>query len=407
MAARESGFMPGDAPAPVALARKALGGFFLCGILMSFLGAILPAWGYHVRSDYPTIGNYFLALNIGMLAFVTPAQRAAARKGLTFALVLGCVLASAGFWFLAATGPPVSHWYRFGGLVVLGASSAFLNTTLFHAISPMYRQDPAATVNLGGVSFGLGCLLTALVVSGAFYVYTTGAILFFLGAVPAFFAGLFVKYGFQGSVASGQPPLRQALDDFRSPAAVLFAGLLFFQFGNEWAIAGWLPLFLVQRLGVSPANSLLLLAFYWLALFVGRVAAQALLTRVPHGRLLIGSALSALFGCFILSFTNNQFGAATGLLFTGGGFSLIYPLVVEKIGSRFPYYHPGFFNGLFSLGVTGGLLAPWTLGYFAHWWGLGAVMALPLLGTCMVFLLLLVILLEARLSASFRRSGEV
>src|SRR5260370_30333715 len=49
-------------------------------------------------------------------------------------------------------------------------------------------------------------------------------------------------------------------------------------------------------------------------------------------------------------------------------------LVVEKIANRFPYYHPGFYNGIFSLGITGGLLAPWTLGYIAQAWGIRAVM---------------------------------
>ena len=58
--------------------------------------------------------------------------------------------------------------------------------------------------------------------------------------------------------------MRQAFADFRSLAAVLFALLLFVQFGNEWAIAGWLPLFLIQRLGISPESSLMLLAAYGL-----------------------------------------------------------------------------------------------------------------------------------------------
>lgn len=180
---------------------------------------------------------------------------------------------------------------------------------------------------------------------------------------------------------------------------MLFTLLLFFQFGNEWAIATWLPLFLVQRLGISPATSLLLLALYWLALFVGRVVAQMVLPHASHVRLLLGSVISALFGCFILFFTDNVFGAVTALLLVGGGFALVYPLVVERIGHRFPYYHPGFFNGLLSFGVSGGLLAPYTLGWFAHWWGIRSVMLLPLLGTCTVFLLLLLILAETKLTS--------
>jgi fucose permease len=74
----------------------------------------------------------------------------------------------------------------------------------------------------------------------------------------------------------------------------------------------------------------------------------------------------------------------------------VYPLVVEKIGGRFPYYRPGFFNGIFSIGLTGGLLAPWSLGFFTDAWGIGAVMKLPLLGTLMVVLLLVAIWAEAR-----------
>ena len=85
---------------------------------------------------------------------------------------------------------------------------------------------------------------------------------------------------------------------------------------------------------------------------------MAILPRVRHGRLLMGSVLAALFGCLILFFTNNGFGAATGALFVGAGFASIYPLVAEAIGRRFPYYHPGFFNGIFSFALVGGLLAP-------------------------------------------------
>jgi len=85
----------------------------------------------------------------------------------------------------------------------------------------------------------------------------------------------------------------------------------------------------------------------------------------------------------------------------GGGFASVYPLVVGKIGRRFPYYHPGFFNGIFSLAMTGGLLAPWSLGYFTDRWGIGVAMLLPLLGTLMVFVLLVLIWAEAK----FREAG--
>lgn len=389
---------------PVVLARKALGGFFLSGLLMSFLGAVLPAWGYHLRFEFHIIANYFLALNLGILISVPLANKLLKGKGLTVALVTASALACASLLYLAAMGPPAPSWTRWIGVSLIGAAAGLLNTALFHAISPVYRRDPAATVNLSGVAFGLGCLVAALLVYSAFYVYTTGAILFLLAVIPGIFVGAFLKNPIPMPELQEPRPLRQALSDFQSPAAILFALLLFFQFGNEWAIAGWLPLFLMQRLGVSPETSLLLLSFYWFALMVGRIAAQVLLARVAHGRLLAGSVLAAFFGCLIVTFTDNLFGAVTGVLLIGGGFAMIYPLVVERIGSRFPYYHPGFFNGLFSLAVTGGLLAPWTMGYFANWWGIQMAMVVPLFGTVAVFALVGLIWLEALLTAPPKRA---
>jgi len=262
-------------------------------------------------------------------------------------------------------------------------------------------------VNVSGTLFGLGCLVTALLVAGTYYVYTVPAILILFAVIAGFFALTFSRARFFAVSAPVQLPIRDILRDFTNLGAVLFALLLFFQFGNEWSIAGWLPLFLIRRLGISPASSLLLLALYFAALLIGRIVAQALLKRIRHSALLMSSVVSAMLGSIILTSTTNRFGAVMGVLFVGGGFAAIYPLVVEKISGRFPYYHPGFYNGIFSLAFTGGLLAPWMLGYLADFWGIQAIFIGPLLGTVVVFLLSLLILLEAKLTGSseVRRVG--
>jgi hypothetical protein len=132
------------------------------------------------------------------------------------------------------------------------------------------------------------------------------------------------------------------------------------------------------------------------------VVILAILPSVPSGKVLMTSVPAALFGCAILLSTDNRFGATVGIFLVGGGFASVYPLVVEKIGVRFPYYHPGFFNGIFSFALTGGMLAPWSLGLFADLWGIRVVMLLPLLGTLMVFILLMLIWAEARFGSIAR-----
>ncbi len=385
--------------APAPSAGRALAGFLLSGFLFALLGAVLPAWGYHLDPPkFVTVGNYFLSLAVGVIASTQLSARILSRKSLRFQLVFACAAGCAGLLSMALV-TPAAHWlWRMPGLAVVGLAVGLLNAGLFHAISRVYSRDPARTVGLGGIYYGLGCLAATLLVAGTFYAYTVPSILILMAIVPGMFAGVYAQTPLAKSAQVVQRPFRQVLRDFRSLGAILFALLLFFQFGNEWSIAGWLPLYLVRRLGISPPASLWLLALYWLALLVGRVIAVPILPKVRHGRLLGGSVLAAMFGCLLLASTNNEFGAGTGVLLLGLGFASIYPLVAEKIGHRFPYYHPVFFSGIFSFALFGGLMAPATLGYAAAVWDIGVVIALPLLGTWMVTALLALIWLESKVT---------
>lgn len=379
---------------------RALAGFFVSGLLLAFLGAILPSWQHHLSSEYGTVGLYFVGLIAGILASVWISPSLIEAKGIGWTLAFACAAASSALLYLAFVSPPFSPWWRVGGMALVGCSAGILHTAIFNAISPMYRHDPVATVNLGGMLFGLGCFTVALLVSGTFYIYSAPTIQVWIAIIPGLFGWLYVRSRFTAQPAAHAPSPHAVLAELRSPGAVLFSLLLFFQFGNEWAVAGWLPLYLSQRLGISPATSLGMLAMYWFALLIGRVVAQWMMPRVRHTRLLITSVLGAMFGCIVLIATNNLSGAIAGVLLVGGCFAPIYPLVVERIGHRFPSYHPGFYNGLFSFAIAGGLLAPCVLGYLAPLLGIWIVMGLPLAGSVMVFLLLMLVWLEARFNTA-------
>jgi fucose permease len=388
--------------APAPSAGKALAGFLLSGFLFALLGAVLPAWGYHRDPpEFITIGNGFLSLAVGVIAAHQLSAAILARKSLRFLLVFACTLGCAGLLSLALATPPV-HWlWRMPGLATLGLAVGLLNAGLFQAIAACYSHEPVRMAAMGGIYYGLGCLAVTMLVAGTFYAYSVPVILLLMALVPGLFAILYARTAVGEKVPVAQSDMRQVLRDFRSLGAVLFALLLFFQFGNEWSVAGWLPIFLVRRLGMSPPASLGVLAFYWMALLVGRVVAVAILPKVRHGFMLGGSVLAALFGCLLLaraSWAGSQSGVMAGVLLLGAGFASIYPLVAGKIGGRFSYYHPAFFSGIFSFALFGGLIAPATLGYAAAFWGIGVVVALPLVGTFMVSALLLLIWLESKVT---------
>ncbi len=382
------------------LARKTLAGFFLSGLLASFLGAILPVWRYHLTEDFLVVGHYFLAMNAGILVALPLWRYVLPRRKLSLVLSFACAIACASLLYLAALSPATLPWWRMAGIGGIGCGTGLLNIALLQALAPVYKVNPSATLSLAGTFFGLGCVVTAVLVAGTFFVYTVPSILILLAAAPGYGAGIYALARPRMEDQGVQPSFRKGLSEFRTAASVLLALLLFFQFGNEWAIAGWLPLYLTRRIGVSPEGSLLMLAVYSLALVVGRVVVLSILPVLSHARLLGVSVLAALLGCTILFSTNNRFGATAGILLTGAGFAAIYPLVAEKVGSRFPDYHPSFFRGIFAFALTGGMLAPWSLGLFTNLWGIRVVMLLPLFGTVMVFLLVIIIWAEAKFSDS-------
>ena len=392
---------PADPPAlGAAIVFKTLAGLLISGLLVALPGAILPFWRHHIESRYLLIAVYFLAQNAGLLGARLWAPRLGRAYGLAAAMSASCWLAVGGLLVMGVF-LPEAHWgWRVGGLFLTGSAAGLMNMAVFASTSGAYERRPAAAVNVGGMFYGTGCLVCALAIGGSYFSYSIPLTALLLLLLPAGGCLLYAHARIPDHTQRVATHWAETAREFRSPAAVLLALLLFVQFGNEGAIGGWLALFLTQKIGMSPASSIFLLALYFAALLGGRILAQVLLGSVSHGRMLFGSVLMGLFGCLILAFTNNLFGAVTGVLLCGLAFSAVLPLTFERIGDRFPYFRPGFSYGIFSIALTGGLLAPASIGLYAYWFGIDVVMVVPMCGSILVLLLVLLIFLEARLHGS-------
>src|SRR5436305_6352156 len=80
--------------------RRALGGFFISGLLLGFLGAILPSWEHHLSSEYLTIALYFIGLIAGVLSSVWISPPLLERKGVGWTLSFACALAATSLVYL-------------------------------------------------------------------------------------------------------------------------------------------------------------------------------------------------------------------------------------------------------------------------------------------------------------------
>jgi fucose permease len=391
-------------------ARDWLSGFILGGVLLGLLGSLLISWQYHIETAPELIGLHFLALNAGYVIAAATAQRVMRFLSIRCVALFACGVGFISLLALSFLVPPVSPLWRIIGLGFVGVAGGALGTALLYALEPYYKTAPAAAASLSGALFGCGCLLATFVTGITYFMGSVQIETALLALVPLIYFVLYAKNRYPAALRAIQPrsdasAARESLKDLRNIAAILFSLVLFFQFGNEWAIAGWLPLFLIHRLGSNPEWAIFALALYFLALLSGRLLARALLPLVNHRRLLLASIVFAVLGYLLLSFTGSFLGALLAIVFIGAGFAPVYPLLTETLDERFAY-QPGFYNGIFSVAITGAMSAPWILGYVDSTFGIRYVMLMPALGSVAVFILTLLIMLEAHLMGGSRRRRD-
>ncbi len=391
-------------PPPEIPAKSLLGAVILLGVILGLLGSVLPVWGYHRLDAFVLAGNHFLAMALGLVLGNSLSAIGAVRcPRLFFGPLPGCVFLVAGVALFALLPPPFPVQWQLGGALCLGLSLGSLAVMIFHHIGTVYRFNTSTGFQFIGLAALAGVFATPVVV--ALFVISSGPLALLAFAAPGVLiaGGALRKMGRSGPQAHPPAqPLRSAARDFRSPAVILLAILLFFQLGSEVSVVGWLPIFLIQRVGMSPALALYALAAFVFALLAGRTAAQALHERARRNRIVLIGLAVAILGCLMLLFTNNVFGAFLGAMLAGFGFAPVLPMAFDRMNQRFPYYHTGVINLIFTIGLLGGLLAPYSLGLAAGGFGIGIVMLLPIAGSVVVSALVILMWLEARLTGSAR-----
>ena len=315
--------------------------------------------------------------------------------------MIACGVACVSLAALTWIAPPTGTGWRIAGLAVLGMSAGALTPALLHAMEPAFSASPAPTANIAALLFGCGCLVATLITGIAYAAESVRWATIAARRPPAVLSlSVSAQQPSAGKEPRGAAPeedaLREMLKDLRTIATVLFSLLVFFQFGNEWALAGWLPLFLIHRLGISPVLALAGLGLYFLSLMIGRAIAQPLLANLHHWRMLVASIFLAITGYLCLSFAAGLGGATVAITVIGIAYGPIFPLIAEQLDDRFSY-HPAFYNGMIAIAVSGAMSAPWLLGYIDAYFGMQYVMFIPAFGSVAVLILALLLMLEARL----------
>ena len=238
-----------------------------------------------------------------------------------------------------------------------------------------------------GVFFGFGALTIPFLIGTLLAVLGMRPILLLaviLSLVPFL---LFSASRFPRAKQAQGFPMKDAARIGRDPLLWLCAFVLFFQSGNEFTVGGWISTHLQETFGVAPASAALVLAGYWGAIMAGRFVSSRILTALGPSRLVLLSAFLALAAALLLRGAPSAVPAAAGAVLIGLGFAAIYPTTLAVVGGNFAAFTGTAFSVVISVGLAGGMLAPWLAGRIAAASGLRRGLFLPVANCAMIIVL--------------------
>jgi fucose permease len=342
---------------------------FLFGIVMALLGAVLPALSERLRFGLAQVGTLFLDMNLCLLATSLALGPLMDRYGTKPPLVLGPVLVGAALAVLATA---ADYDRLLWGVGLLGVGGGAVNGAGNTLIADLHDDPHAknAALNLLGVFFGFGALLLPFAMGLLLATMGVGGILAIAAALCLAVAAHNSVLAFPPPKHAARVPLREAGRFLRDPVVLLFAAMLFFESANEFIAGGYVSTFLTREIGLSVRAVSWVIAAYWTALMLGRVALSRIALRVPGPRIVIGCALASAAGMALLASARQPGMAIAATVFSGAALSGIFTTALGIVGSRYAAYTGTVFGLLFTAALSGGVTLPWITGQVAEAQGL-------------------------------------
>src|SRR5450759_96418 len=282
--------------------------------------------------------------------------------------ILGFVVTALSMFILAFAS---SFMIAVTACILLGIGAMSLNT-VGNTLIPIVLfegKDPARASNFGNGFYGLGYILTPLLIVFILNTlnlgYTTALII--IGVLSLVFLGFTlatsfpkVQVGFKLSVA---------LKLFLKPAVMIATLALFCYMSLEVSMGTWIKK-LMEELFIGNGNAdpiskaCLLLSLFGVAMMIGRFASASIKNLTAMGgKVIIFASLLALIAIFLMIVSKSPLLGIIAVLLAGLAFAPIFPTIVGITFSKFdPSLYGSIFGIIFAFAMLGGTLIPKFIG---------------------------------------------
>lgn len=361
-------------------------GFVVNGIVISFVGPILPMFMAKWGLDDSRAGLFSLVQFSASLAGVLLSSALISAKGFKPAVTLGIAMLGLGFALLNA--PTFALALAASGIYGLGYGFATPGTNLW--VGESYGARRASALSIMNLAWGVGAISSSPLAMLTMRTSHVTPLLYLVGAVCVALALVLSRMAF------GKPPREES----SAPAApsnkgtgtgvAALLGILFFVYvGTEVGTSYWAPTHAQRATAWSSNTWALAPMFFFAGLLGGRGAAAAILLRFKEVNVAVVGLLLAAIGEFVFLAAHSAVTLFGGAFLAGLGLSSLFPIFIAWLSKWFGTRARKVGGVMFALAAGGSALMPPIVGVVSRYAGsLRIGLLVPLLG-CAVMLTLI------------------
>lgn len=342
-------------------------GMLSFGIVLTTIGAVLPAIVGQFHLDTPAASALVLLMSVGILAGSVVFGPIVDRYGYKGMLAVSAALIAAGLEGLALA--PDLAWLRaavlvvgFGGGIINGGTNAFA--------ADLSADARSSGISILGVFFGIGAVGVPFALGAVSGHAPWSVVIAAGGAVVLVPLVLTVVVPFPAPKQAQGFPLAAARHLLGDPVLLVFGVMLFLESGIEITMGDWVATFCKSELGLARDRALYLASLYWLGMMLVRIVLGRLLRHAPPARVMLTCVAVAFVGAFLLVGAHGFATAAAGVFLVGCGFASTYPVALGFVGDRYATLSGTAFGVVIVMALTGGSILPWATGTLGDAYGL-------------------------------------
>jgi fucose permease len=364
-------------------------GFVVNGIVISFIGPILPIFMARWGLDDSRAGLFSLVQFSGSFVGVLVSSALISAKGFKPAIILGIAMLGLGFALLNA--PTFALALAASGIYGLGYGFATPGTNLW--VGEMYGDRRASALNIMNLAWGAGAISSSPLAMLTMRTSHVTPLLYGVGAICAALALVLLRMSFGKPMhVEDSTPAGTKVKIAGGGVAILLGMLFFTYVGTEVGTSYWAPVH-AQRAATWTSNIWTLCPmFFFAGLLGGRGFAAAILLRLKEVTVAVGGVLLAATGELIFLSARSRAALFGGAFLAGLGLASLFPIFIAWLSKWFGVRARRVGGVMFAMAAGGSALMPPLVGVVSRYAGSLRIGLLVPLAGCAIMLAVIALL---------------